>query len=105
VSGGHCAAETGVSQSMSTGYREGPAQRLGSGTCEAEVPSGHTFSREATPRSFALLKFCERRSQVRDREIRPALFEKNKFGESAFPEQKVGEPLFTSRANQQINVG
>ena len=61
-------------------------------------------SRQRSACAFALAEFLHRHVQIAGGEIRPAFLQKNKFREGAFPQQKVGQPLFSAGANQQVHI-
>jgi len=49
------------------------------------------------------VKFLDRRFQIRRRKFRPPFLQKHKLSESTFPKQKIRQPLFAARSNQQIH--
>ena len=61
--------------------------------------------RQRSPCPFASAKFLHRHMQIAGSEIRPAFLKKDKFREGAFPQQKIGEPLFSAGADQQVHIG
>ena len=63
------------------------------------------FPGQATAGAFAVLEFENHVAQIFGREVGPALGEKTELGESAFPQEKIGEALLAAGANQEIDVG
>ena len=52
-----------------------------------------------------MTEFPHGRFQVGNGEVWPALRQEDKFGESALPEQKIGEALFAAGADEQVDLG
>src|SRR5262249_19692846 len=74
-------------------------------TCAAEIlVSKPSFARQTALRAIAPLKFEQDVAEVFGREVRPALGEKEEFGEGTFPEKKVREALLAAGADQQVHV-
>ena len=50
-------------------------------------------------------EFLHGRFEIRDREIRPALFKEDKFRKRALPQKKIGKTLLAARSNEQVHFG
>src|SRR6266436_2777698 len=74
----------------------------------SRIPSTNTLAsnsiRQSAARAFAVTKFLHCGFQVSRREIRPAFCQKYEFREGALPQEKIGKPLLSPGADQQVDV-
>ena len=52
---------------------------------------------------FAPPEFPHRVLEIGGCEIRPPFRQKDKFGEGAFPQEKIGKPLLASSSDEQVH--